>query len=481
MPRSPRYESMRRPRLFVSMFRALMVPLLTLCLWLITTPTVQAAEISVTGACGLVDAITAANTDTATGGCSAGEAGSDTLVLEVNATYTLTDYNNSVGGQGHNGLPAIQSTIVISGHGATIERDPAIVCQGVFVPNFRLFYIDSTGDLTLQDTTVRYGCLLDNRFNRMGGGIFNDGGRLTLQHSNVLSNTARSGAGGIYSGGSGAAITVSAQSKVAGNLSNLAGGGITNEGGRLVIQGSEVSGNQADNSGGGIYNLEGTLTIQDSKLFSNTAHSLGGGVAISNGTLLIQHSDVLSNVVGGDDILSYQGGGIYVGSAVVTITQQSRIGANQADNRGGGISISDGTLTLQNSSVLSNSAQFGGGVYANGNNTINITVKVESSDIVANYASADGGGIIVNYSSLMVTQSRLLRNRVGSGSAGALFQYLGSATVESSCIVLNDNTAVVVDGDGSPLQATGNWWGTDSGPSGAGAGLWRFGQRECRF
>ena len=52
-------------------------------------PMAQAATINVDGGCSLVDAITAANSDTATGGCSAGS-GADTIELESSTTYTLT-------------------------------------------------------------------------------------------------------------------------------------------------------------------------------------------------------------------------------------------------------------------------------------------------------------------------------------------------------------------------------------------------------
>jgi hypothetical protein len=58
---------------------------------------VQAATIPVGGACTLVDAITAANTDTATGGCPAGS-GADTILLPAGSTQTLTEVNNSTYG-----------------------------------------------------------------------------------------------------------------------------------------------------------------------------------------------------------------------------------------------------------------------------------------------------------------------------------------------------------------------------------------------
>jgi hypothetical protein len=96
-----------------------------------------AATIPVGGACTLVDAITAANTDTATGGCPAGS-GADTIVLPAGSTQTLTAVNNST--YGPTGLPVI----------SRIVRESA-------APEFRVVAVGSTGDLTLQETTVSGG------------------------------------------------------------------------------------------------------------------------------------------------------------------------------------------------------------------------------------------------------------------------------------------------------------------------------------
>ena len=110
-----------------------------------------AATIPVGGSCTLVDAITAANTDTATGGCPAGS-GADTIVLPAGSTQTLTSVNNNT--YGPTGLPVISSVITIAGQGSTITRASG-------APEFRLLAVNSTGDLTLQETTVSGGsCLL---------------------------------------------------------------------------------------------------------------------------------------------------------------------------------------------------------------------------------------------------------------------------------------------------------------------------------
>jgi hypothetical protein len=54
---------------------------------------VLAATINVSGGCSLINAITAANTDTATDGCPQGN-GTDTITLPAGSTQTLTTVNN---------------------------------------------------------------------------------------------------------------------------------------------------------------------------------------------------------------------------------------------------------------------------------------------------------------------------------------------------------------------------------------------------
>jgi hypothetical protein len=77
-----------------------------------------AATINVGRGCTLVDAITSANTNTATGGCTDGS-GADTLALPAGSTQTLTVVNNA-----DNGLPVIMSAIIIQGNGSTIRPGP---------------------------------------------------------------------------------------------------------------------------------------------------------------------------------------------------------------------------------------------------------------------------------------------------------------------------------------------------------------------
>ena len=149
-----------------------------------------AATIPVGGPCTLVDAITAANTDTPTGGCPAGS-GADTIVLPAGSTQPVTSVNNDT--YGPTGLPVIRSVVTIAGQGSTIARDSA-------APEFRIFAVGSTGELTLQETAVSGGVALapGNPAYYYGGGVANfSGGTLTVLNSTITGNTATFGGGGV--------------------------------------------------------------------------------------------------------------------------------------------------------------------------------------------------------------------------------------------------------------------------------------------
>ncbi|MEE9293812.1 MAG: hypothetical protein V3W34_02450, partial [Phycisphaerae bacterium] len=148
---------------------------LVLCITLCSFVPARAATITVTSDsggtggpdCTLRDAITAANSDTATGGCTAGS-GADVIELPDGVTITLTEEDNET--DGTNGLPSVTSVLTINGNETTVRRDPAEA-----TPNFRIFHVAAGGDLTLNDLTVSNGwaCCLGSA--GRGGGIWTVG------------------------------------------------------------------------------------------------------------------------------------------------------------------------------------------------------------------------------------------------------------------------------------------------------------------
>jgi len=155
---------------------------------LVTSQPITPAIIPVGGGCSLVDAITAANSDVATGSCLKG-AGAD--VIQLTADVTLTAVNNTTPdtsptlAHGPNGLPVVTSEIVIDGKDHTIAR-------GAGSPVFRIFSVGLPGDLTLQNTTLSNGG--GAAFANGGGAIANGfGGIVSLSNSTLSGNSAGGG------------------------------------------------------------------------------------------------------------------------------------------------------------------------------------------------------------------------------------------------------------------------------------------------
>ena len=274
--------------------------------------------------------------------CANATVSSDVINLTANSgnPYTLTAVNNSDGGIGNNGLPAIQSaaasgSLTINGDGATLTRDGS-------APNFRLFYLSSGADLTLDNLTLSNGSLSSNE----GGAIYNNGGTLTVTNSTLSGNTAFEG-GGIYQKGD--TLTV-ANSTFSGNSAATGqGGGIYQRGGTATVSSSTFSGNRASLEGSAIDNHGGVMTVINSTVTGGTYAD--SSVSNTEGTLTLTNSTIANNSSGG----IYNANSFNLNNSIV------------ANNSGGNCLRVSGTINAQNSLIK------GGLGCVNGTNVNNLT------------------------------------------------------------------------------------------------------------
>lgn len=285
--------------------------------------TTNVPDINTDGQCSLIEAIVNANDDAAThADCTAGS-GVDTISLPASNTHTLTMVNNTDPyGYQPTGLPVISTEITIEGNGSTIARDNGS-------PNFGIFSIVDSGNLTLQDTTVSGGSLPSDS----GGGVFNHCGALTLSSSTLTGNSAGSGGGVSNVDG---VLTVT-NSTISGNAAGYGGGGVENYFGTLTMTNSTISGNSASDSGG-VYNGDGsTFTLTNSTISGNTSSSHAGGVETTAGsTFTMTNSTITGNRASSD------GGGVFHHGDILTLTR-TLVSGNTAST-GSEISAS-GTVT----------------------------------------------------------------------------------------------------------------------------------------
>ncbi len=298
------------------------------------------------GNCTLGEAIQAANTDTAVDNCPAGD-GDDIIELAAGATYTLNKVVDNTNGP--NGLPNITSGIIIIGNNATVMRSDV-----AGTPQMRMFHVDSTGSLWLNDMQLNNGVVDSTNINTDRGGAINSIGELRLSNVAFTNNRA------FFVGGAVAHAANTNQS--------------------FIVEGGSFTNNVAG-SGGGIW-VCAPSTITDTILTNNSATA---------------------------------GGGIYNRCDPMTMRNVTLIG-NHADTDGGGLFIRDRNTHVIDSIFVDNVANRGASVFSNPLNTTPNTMPI----------------------------------------------------VEHSCLIDSATSGVEAP---RHLQATNNWWGSETGPSGEGNGI----------
>lgn len=441
---------------------------------------------------GLISAIEAANVNP----------DPETICLATGSTYTLTAAHNTT--SGGNGLPAITTDITIVGNGATITRDSAAA-------PFRLLFVDTMGNLTLEDVTLSNGLASLGEPGDDGGAIYSLGS-LTLVDSTLTANTANADGGGILSDGT---LTIEGTSRIEGNAAADDGGGIYAAGGTLTVTDATIAANSAGDQGGGIRSVTCSVTLTNASLTGNNASSASGGglyatstaltihggtisgnVANTGGGLYLTNSPSSAQIDGGVQIVNNSatsGGGLYLSEDGQAALTNVRVAGNQASSSSAGIRMG-GILTITDSEISNNGSAMqpgsGGGIRASGaltiiNSTLTGNQVSSSSGLGAGIYVADGGTVSVSGGEVSdnhayrgggfyVTGSLSLSTTVSENSAtghgGGLYVSTGTATADYC--TFTGNTSLVTGGgiyNNALLQAANTIFSGNSAQDRAGA------------
>ena len=277
---------------------ALLVALVALVFALLPLP-VSATTFTVDGACTLADAITAANTNTETGGCDNGSV-FDTIVLTADITLSAT-------------LPSITSRIKIEGENFEISGGDS----------YQIFQVSSTGDLTIEELTLSEGSTSDD-----GGAIEVSGGDLTVRDSVFEDNFAGDDGGAIFAGDS------------------------FFDQGSVDIARSVFDNNESGDDGGAIRVFQIRFDIDESRFTNNTSGGRGGAIDLDSHYLTIRESVFQGNSSDSD------GGAIWISSEGRLDVSRSIFVQNSSDSDGGAIGMDDTAddLDIQNSTFSNNTA-----------------------------------------------------------------------------------------------------------------------------
>lgn len=458
--------------------------------------TVNGGAIDNSGTLKVANSTIANNTASGTAASNGGGAVYNTGSLTIDDNSTLTD-NEASGVSGSGGAVFSSSGTVIINN-STLSANAANRAGGAIeIINGSL----TVTGATITGNDVNGGAGNPNPGN--GGALHISGSSATaiFDSTRITANSAASEGGGLWNQ-AGSALTVRNQSLVHGNTASGAGadnggGGIFNNGGTLTVTFSTINKNTANGtsgSGGGIFSTDGTITINNSTIDSNSANRAGGAIEIIDGSInaygnVMAHNDVngtagsanpgnggalhitgMSNTsVLFDSCMvmfneaASEGGGLWnQAGSTLTVRNSSKVNGNiaagaSADNGGGGIFNNGGTLTLANATVNSNRAT---GTSGSGGALLSTdgTVKIDNSMLDSNAANRAGGAIEVIDGSLEVSNTTMIFNDV-NGTAGTANPGNGGALhvtgMSGTTVTINGGTI----SNNSAAREGGGLWG----------------------
>ena len=280
-----------------------------------------------------------------------------------------------------------------------------------------------------------------------GGGIFNYGGSLSLQDSEVRVNTTGRG-GGIYNANTAAndaTVTLTGTSSIDGNSSTFFGGGIFNRRAFTdtlatvtLKDDSQVSSNVSDGDGGGVYNWgfstadpaygAGLNLMDRSQVTGNTGLNGGGVYLYQNSTITADGGEIIYNIAQG------KGGGVYVRDGFINVANSS-VANNTATTNAGGLYLERGEVTLSNTPVDQNQASgFAGGIYIDAG-----TLMMTGGSVHQNHSVSAGGGLVVSSGSLTLNATEVSNNITANAHGGGIWNDAG--TVNLTDAIVNSNQA----------------------------------------
>ena len=185
---------------------------------------------------------------------------------------------------------------------------------------------------------------------QLAGGILNNG-NLTLDHVTVTGNTMTTDAGDFWQGG----------------------GGIYNgDGASLNLIDSTVSNNTSGWTGGGIYSFFNTSTsIVRSTVSDNLALDVAGGLRI------LGNGEIVNSTLSGNTSTTWHGGAMFITDGAVTVLNSTIVGNNAPSGTAGGLMVATFgapvAVTVQNTIVADNGTY---GCQIEGNPTVAVLTSL---------------------------------------------------------------------------------------------------------
>ncbi|HSH05142.1 MAG TPA: choice-of-anchor Q domain-containing protein [Anaerolineae bacterium] len=288
---------------------------------------------------------------------------------------TCLVYDNQVTGNGG----AIYNKHHLTLTNCLLEKNLASQVGGALYSNGYTY----TSTVTITNTTFQ------SNYSTNGGAIYFADAAATIDNSNFLRNASfgtptNNSFGGAISIKSSALPNeiIITNTLFKNNYSEANGGAIFNSH-LLEVTDSDFQYNYTAHQGGAIFSQIKYLTVTNSIFYSNTAGYYGGAIYQNSGrNLSLNNSAIINNH-------SRSGGGLYLEETSYPINiNNTTLSANQATNQGGAI-YTESQLNLNYTTIASNTAPSGDGIYIASKETIlaNSILANQTNNCLLNTAS----------------------------------------------------------------------------------------------
>lgn len=265
--------------------------------------------------------------------------------------------------------------------------------------------------------------------------VVQNGGELTLSRITLADGFVAGNGGAIWNQGTLTLADATLRASRA-DGADAAGGAIFNENGLFSMQGGAILGSQAG-TGGGIANAGGTVVLDGVRVEGNQAQSFSG--IANDGALSLLNSVVDNNVA---SAVSGYGGGIGHIKGTISIQGSTIVSNSSSSYFGGGVAVMAGSATIEQSQILSNTAGLGGGgLYVHPNGDARVVVRdsrVEYNATLSGDSNVFGGGLY-NGKELALERVSVSHNRSTSGAG--LMNTPNAADLSLREVSFADNTA----------------------------------------
>ncbi len=382
------------------------------------------------GICTLRDAINAANSNAAAGGCPAGAPypAMDTINIPFSSLFCKIN----------------PCTIILSSPLPTVIEDVTIQGTGTWTPvvsgayTYRVFNLGGVV-VNISNINIIRGNAAGTSTAGYGGAILTSDLDTTLQVSSVgfYENHAQTRGGAIYVPGG--TVTIN-NSSFSGNTVDYYGGAIDQTGGVLIITASTLSGNSAGDGGALEVQSASDTRLTNVTISGNKANGRGGGISRIGTTYSFSMNNVTvtNNTADFDNNAGGDGGGIYRGGGTVVVSNSIIAGNFDTPNNSGAGTINPdcaGTVTSFGFNLIGSGEGCAG--FTNGVNGDKVGTNANLINPLLNALGSFGGFTPTQpplpYSPAIDAGNPLTPGGGGFGACAAVDQRGGSRPQGSQC------------------------------------------------